>query len=347
MKKVISFGLALCLLGAMVGCAPGKNKHQPAPVSIRIGVSVYDSYDTFIRLLMDHFNKLAKEKQQASQVTITVLQESAGGDQVVQNSQIESLIQAGCDVLCVNLVDRTDATVVIDRAEAAGVPIIFFNRELVEEDLERWDKLYYVGASAFDSGRLQGEIVANLCEKDFAEVDKNGDGVVQYVMLEGEAGHQDAVVRTEFAVNTLAEKGYPLERLEDEIANWIRAQAETKMNQWLEKHPREIEVVFANNDDMALGAVDSLLKNGVEEKNWPVVVGIDGTPVGLQGVEKGYLAGTVYNDAIGQAGNMLDLAFALGMNQPLPPLEDGKYIRLPYQIVTKENVEEYLQKQAG
>lgn len=347
MKKVVCFCLAICLGVLGAGCVPGDRENQPPPVSIRIGVSVYDPYDTFIRILMDHFNRLAKEKQQASQVTITILQESASGDQVVQNSQIESLIQAGCDILCVNLVDRTDATVVIDRAEAAGVPIIFFNRELVEEDLERWEKLYYVGASAFDSGRLQAEIVAGLCENDFAKVDKNGDGALQYVMLEGEAGHQDAVVRTEFAVNTLTEKGYVLERLEDEIANWMRAQAETKMSQWLVDHPEEIEVVFANNDDMALGAVDALLKKGVQPENWPAVVGIDGTPVGLQGVKNGYMVGTVYNDGIGQAACMLELAFALAMEQPLPILEEGKYIRLPYQIVTPENVDEYLQRQAS
>ena len=100
------------------------------------------------------------------------------------------------------------------KAKSADVPVIFFNRELVEEDLERWEKLYYVGAVALESGIMQGEIVAEAYEKDPEKLDKNGDGVLQYVMLEGEAGHQDAIIRTEYAVNTIIESGIKMEKLD-------------------------------------------------------------------------------------------------------------------------------------
>ena len=94
------------------------------------------------------------------------------------------MITEGCDVICVNLVDRTDPTAIIDLAEKNNIPVIFFNRELVEEDLERWTRLYYVGAQAFESGIMQGELAAEAFLTD-QSLDKNGDGIFQYVVLEG------------------------------------------------------------------------------------------------------------------------------------------------------------------
>ena len=85
---------------------------------------------------------------------------NASQSQATQNNQVEAMAQDGCDIICVNLVDRTDPTTVIDLAEKNDIPVIFFNRELVEEDLERWDKLYYVGAKAFESGMMEGQIAA-------------------------------------------------------------------------------------------------------------------------------------------------------------------------------------------
>lgn len=109
-------------------------------------------------------------------------------------------------MVCVNLVDRTEPTTITDLAENNNVPIIFFNRELVAEDLERWKDLYYVGADASESGTLEGELAADAFKENTA-MDKNSDGICQYVVLEGEAGHQDSIVRTEYSVNTMVEKG--------------------------------------------------------------------------------------------------------------------------------------------
>lgn len=346
MKRTLAgmtlLALTVCLATGLFACA----KPQEEKIAIKVGVSVYDQYDTFIGELTRHLTELARQLEQREQVTITILRESADGNQATQNNQVESFIEAGCDIVCVNLVDRTEASVIVDMAIAAETPILFFNRELVEEDLERSSLLYYVGAEALQSGQLQGEIVADIYKKNPSAMDKNGDGQVQYVMLEGEIGHQDAVVRTESAVKTATGAGVRLERLEDEIANWVRAQAETKMVRWLEKHGDNIELVFANNDDMALGAIDALKRAGVPPESWPVVVGIDGTPVGLAAIEAGEMAGTVYNDAAGQAKGLLDLIFALEFDGTMPTLSEGRYLRLPYQAITADNVAEYLANSA-
>ena len=337
MRRKLLFIVTLCLLTA--SCT--ETSTQEPKRNIRIGVALYDQYDTFISSLFSKFSSYARQVEQESGITITIMQGSADGNQLVQNSQVESFIEAGCDVLCVNLVDRTDAAVIIDMAGANQIPVIFFNRELVEEDLEREDKLYYVGADALESGRIQGQIAADLWKDNIEGIDKNGDEIMQYVMLEGEAGHQDAIMRTEYSITEVSIAGIKLERLGHEIANWVRSQAETKMSQWLETHGGSIEVVFANNDDMALGAIDALKRAEIPYKDWPMIMGIDGTDAGRDAVIRGEMTGTVFNDAKGQAESMMDLAYALCVGSQLPELEDGRYIRLPYQAITRSNVMEF------
>ncbi|CCY33466.1 monosaccharide ABC transporter substrate-binding protein CUT2 family (TC 3.A.1.2.-) [Ruminococcus sp. CAG:60] len=292
--------------------------------------------------MMTKFTEYAADKEEATGVAINVEVMDASQSQLTQNEQVKSLIEKGCDVICVNLVDRTEPTTITDLAENKQVPIIFFNRELVAEDLERWSELYYVGADALQSGVLEGELAANAFKTN-AKMDKNGDGICQYVVLEGEAGHQDSIVRTEHSVNTLIENGVEAEKLGYAMANWNRAQAQTKTAALLTQFSGKIELIIANNDDMALGAIDALRDSQIPREDWPGVVGIDGTNAGLLAVENGEMLGTVYNDKEGQAREMLNLAFAIATNgdKDSIPLIDGKYVRTPYHKVTQENVEDY------
>lgn len=343
-KKVRVGSLILCVILFLTGCSGNFGAEQGGfSKNIKIGVCAYDQFDTFISSLVEDFKSAAKQKEYETGSTITVEVVSAGGKQNVQNDQVSDFIDNGCDIICVNLVDRTDSTMIIDKAKSAGVPVIFFNRELVQEDLERWNQLYYVGAEALKSGIMQGEIVVELCsgKEGMTPYDRNGDGKLQYVMLEGEAGHQDALIRTEYAVNTITDAGIPLEKLGDEIANWNRAQAQTKMNLWLSEFGDGIELVLSNNDDMALGALDAWKESGQRER--PIIVGIDGMAEALEEIREGNLDGTVINDAEGQARSMLELAYSLCFHTALPEdieLLDGTYIRLPHTIVTAENIDE-------
>ncbi|WP_278309199.1 galactose ABC transporter substrate-binding protein [Ruminococcus sp. AF31-8BH] len=292
--------------------------------------------------MMTKFTEYAADKEEATGVAINVEVMDASQSQLTQNEQVKSLIEKGCDVICVNLVDRTEPTTITDLAENKQVPIIFFNRELVAEDLERWSELYYVGADALQSGVFEGELAANAFKTN-AKMDKNGDDICQYVVLEGEAGHQDSIVRTEYSVNTLIENGVEAEKLGYAMANWNRAQAQTKTAALLTQFDGKIELIIANNDDMALGAIDALRDSQIPREDWPGVVGIDGTDAGLLAVENGEMLGTVYNDKEGQAREMLNLAFAIATNgdKDSIPLIDGKYVRTPYHKVTQENVEDY------
>ncbi len=330
------------MLVAAAGCG---SSQEEAVKNIKIGITLYDQYDTFLSEMMEGFTAYAAEKEESSKIAINVEILDASKSQLTQNEQVKSLIEKGCDVVCVNLVDRTEPTTITDLAEKNDVPVIFFNRELVAEDLERWSELYYVGADASESGRLEGELAADAFKND-STMDKNGDGICQYVVLEGEAGHQDSIVRTEYSVNTMVEQGVETEKLGYAMANWNRAQAQTKTAAMLTQFGGEIELIMANNDDMALGAIDALKASGMSKENWPVVVGIDGTSGGLDAVRNGEMLGTVYNDKEGQAKEMLNLAFALATNGDKDdiPLIDGKYVRIPYHKVTLDNIEEYAEK---
>lgn len=342
--------LVAALLSAawLTGC--GQEPAKRGDGSVRIGVTLYDQYDTFLTELMDCFNGYV-DARKAEGVDIVTVRQDAAGSQSLQDDEVAEMIENGCDVICVNLVDRTAPTTIIDMARKNDVPIIFFNRELVEEDLMQWDSLYYVGADAFQSGVLQGEMATEYC-KAHPETDRNGDGSIQYVVLEGEAGHQDSIIRTEYSVDTMIQKGILLDKVGYAIANWNRVQARSKMEKLIDSSESEIELVLANNDDMAMGAIEAYEGREIPRENWPVIFGIDGTEVGLQAVISGKMAGTVYNDKDGQAQAMEALAYALASGKSLQyldlpesvTLEDNKYIRLPYKKVDRETAEEILSK---
>ena len=328
--------LALMLLSA---CA-----REEEPRTIRIGVALYLQEDTFISTVAQQLQQLAMVEEEARGVKINLSTVDGRGNQSVQNEQVDRFLDRDCEVICVNIVDRTAAAVPIDKAQAAGVPIIFFNREPVEEDLNRWERAYYVGSRADRAGTLQGELVLDAWRFSREELDRNGDGILQYVMLEGEQGHQDALMRTEYSIRTLVSAGVPVEKLANNNADWQRGQAKMRMQQWLEELEKPIEVVFANNDDMALGAIDAWLEERLPPEEMPFIVGVDATPPALAAVAEGTLKGTVQNDARGQAERMLELCCDLASGaEPSPErITDGHYVWLWYTAVTRENLAGFL-----
>ena len=345
-KASLLFCLSLLLLFNL--CACGNAGEKKAKKKIKIGVTLYDSYDTFLTGYMRAFDKEVAEKR-AEGYEVNVLQYNAAGSQAIQNEQVEEMLQNSCDVLCVNLVDRTAPSEIIDMAKKKDVPVIFFNRELVEEDLNQWNKLYYVGADAKQSGILQGELVledVKDAEKEGQlppELDRNGDGKLQYLIFEGEAGHQDSIMRTDYVVSTIQDAGIPLERLDYSIANWSRAEAQSKMMQLYPEFQGKIELILSNNDDMALGVIDAYDKIGVQKDLRPWIYGIDGTKAGLAAIEKGSMRATVYNDEVGQSKALFRIAFQLASEgaKDGEGTEIEKITRLPYRKVTRKNYAEF------
>lgn len=171
-RSIACFSMFLCLFTTLSSC---KQKEEAKDKQkIQIGVTIYDGYDTFLAGYMAAFDKEINRKREEG-IEIGLFRYNAAGSQVLQNEQVKEMLEKDCDVLCVNLVDRTAPSEIIDMAKKKNVPIIFFNRELVEEDLSQWNQLYYIGADAKQSGILQGEmamedILSEEVEKPTPEV---------------------------------------------------------------------------------------------------------------------------------------------------------------------------------
>ena len=340
--KNCSSRLLLSLFASLALLLPACGRQARENGGLRVGVTLYDQSDTFISAMSQDLEQLAQEAEGETGLKITLLISDSRHNQTTQMDQVDRFLARGCDILCVNMVDRTGAAVIVDKAEAEGVPVIFFNRQPVDEDIQRWEKSFYVGASAQESGTLEGRLVVDAWTSGQERWDRSGDGVIQYVMLEGEPGHQDSLLRTEYTLQTITDGGIEVERLARDTANWNRAQASARIAHWLEEFGTRIEVILSNNDDMALGAIDALSETGRPLEDWPLIVGIDATAPALEAVRAGQLYGTVFNDSRGQARAILDLALALYSGEDpaqAVDLEDGHYVWLPYKPVTREDLE--------
>jgi methyl-galactoside transport system substrate-binding protein len=311
-----------------------------APKSVTIGCAIYKYDDTFMTGVRNAIDAAAKELK--TKVNIVDSQNS----QPTQNDQVQLFITKKVNSLAINPVDRTAASVIIDKAKKAKLPVVFFNREPLPEDMKKYDKAYYVGAVAAESGTMKGQLVVDYF-KAHPEADKNKDGVIQYVMLKGEPGHQDAELRTKYSVKCIEDAGFKVEKLHEDTGMWNRVNGQEKMAAFLAASGDKIEVVLANNDDMALGAIEALKAAGYfKDGKYMPVASVDATAPALQALKDGTLLGTVLNDAKNQGKATLKLAYVLARGQKPTKanvgydIVDGKYIWVPYKPITLANIKD-------
>jgi methyl-galactoside transport system substrate-binding protein len=304
-----------------------------------IGVAVFRFDNEYLSLIREAMAAAAEAK--GAQLDIVDGQNA----QPTQNEQIDLFITKGVPAMAVNQVDRELANVTLEKAMAADIPVVFFNKEPLPEVLQAWDRAYYVGAKAEESGTMQGQLVIDYWNAH-PEADKNGDGILQYVMLQGPADHQDAQIRTVESIKAINAAGIETEELQKEIGDWNRPLAIEQMSAIYAQHGDAIEFVLANNDNMAIGAVEALKANGYfgNTGNFMPVVGVDATEPALESMRAGELYGTVLNDAVNQATATFNLACVLA-GGGTPTAEntgyaiDGQYVWVPYVPVGPEALE--------
>lgn len=312
------------------------------PQAFKIGVSTYNSADTFISSIMSNLEQEvdAYEKETGYKIDLDI--SAAEGNQRTQNNKVKRYIELGYDVVCINLVDHTDTSEIINLALASGTPLLFFNNRPVPEDIDHYENFYYIGVDSYESAMLQSELIIEYWNENRDVVDKNGDGILNYVMLEGEMGHQDSILRARVVIEHLNAHGIETNKLESHIAHWSRSQAYAIIDAWYETHGESIEMIICGNDDMALGAVDALKRIKEEEgvvETIPIV-GIDGTAIAIDAIEKGELIGTVDAGATQYAKGILSWAMEHDSreaeeNDDKNELEIAreKYISVPMQII--------------
>lgn len=258
---------------------------------------------------------------------ITYQEYDADHDQITQNTQIDKAIGAGASILIVNIVnsgsaERTD--VICQKAASAHIPLVFFNRPVEQEGyegvvLDYYDNVAFVGTDSAEAGHLQGKMIGEYLTQHYHEVDLNGDGLISYAMFKGEAANAEAIYRTTYSVEDanaiLNNAGYPdlvyfdptsVDKFQlDLTGSWTRDSAMSYMTTDLvhynEENGNMIELVIANSDSMAEGAIDALqtfgYNLGTPDSTTIPVFGVDATDAGRELIAKGIMTGTIAQDA--------------------------------------------------
>ena len=331
MKKIIALVLALMIIMSMTACGAKPAETTPAAPAAteaaaaateaaaepagdvktyKVGVAIYQYNDNFMTLYRQEIENYFKTLE-TDTVKYEVTMVDGKNDMGEQTNQIDTFITQKMDVIICNLVQTSSAEVIIDKVVAAGIPLVLINREPLGDN---GDESYpgiidnptvcYVGADARQSGTYQGEIVLALPNKG----DINGDGVVSYVTVVGDPENPDAQYRTEYSIKALTDAGVQVKELVKNVGNWDQTKGQEIVAAALTQYGDEIEVVFCNNDGMALGAAAAIEAAGRKVGEDIYLLGVDALDECQEMVQKGTMTGTVLNDHIGQSHKAVDVA---------------------------------------
>ena len=317
-KRLISLFLILCLCSvALVGCGRKKEKAD---------VFYYTFSDTYISSVRTALKKELTDRGLSSS------DYDGSGSQTTQTEQVRTAVTGGAKVLLVNIVNTGSddaATEIVGLAKNAGVPLVFFNREVSDGIVNSYDQCAFVGTRAEEAGILQGEMIGEYLLAHYDELDLNGDGRISYILFKGEEGNNEAIYRTKYSVEKanemlMAAGKKPLrfydesnknEYLVDKNGQWSAAAANEYMTTALTTHnaanKNMIELVICNNDGMAEGAISALnaagYNTGAGAPAIPVF-GVDATEAAVALIWDGKMTGTVKQDAAGMAKALALLA---------------------------------------
>ena len=316
MKKIIALVMAL-LVVALCGVASAED----AP---KIGITIYQFADNFMTLYREELVRYLTEDCGIPAENITIV--DGKNDQAEQTNQIDGFIADNVDVMILNLVQSSSAASVIQKADAAGIPVVFINREPSAEDMALAGNFCYVGADARQSGTFQGQIIAETENKG----DFNGNGVVDYVMIMGDPENVDAQYRTEFSIKALEDAGLKVNKLFEQRGDWDQTKGQELAATALSQFGNDVDVIFCNNDAMALGAYQAIVDAGRVVGQDIYLVGVDALDECQQMVAAGTMTGTVLNDHVGQSHTAADAALKAAKGETLE-----KYYWVDYVKVTK------------
>lgn len=307
---------------------------------IKVDVLLYDFKDKYISLVRQNFEEI----QRNNQGKIEFIFHDGQNNQAIQNRSINAILQRGDSALILlNIVDVNNSKAIIERIKGRGIPVVLFNREPVNmEDVKSYNKAFFVGTNASEAGILQGQILINAWNTN-KNIDVNGDNVMQYIMLTGERNNIEAIQRTKYSILTINDAGIRTQELAQRAADWDRNTARSMVEALYLQYGSNIEAIIANNDEMAIGAIEALQKYGYNKgdktKNIPVV-GVDAIPEAQELINQGIMTGSVLQDAKAMA----EVTYNMGINlvEERNPLEGIPYkfddtgvaVRIPYREYT-------------
>ena len=349
MKKMLVLMLALVLaLSCVSAFAEMKDEYD-----IRVLVWKFDdAYGSSVRQGMDKWAKLVGEELGTK---INLQMYDAADDMAKQVEQATILVGEKPDFVIINLAEVASGQTLVDMFTEAGIPFLFYNKPISDETRQSVlvdSGSFFVGTLPREAGDMQGEILADLWAADPSAIDLNGDGKVQFVEFEGEPNNAEAIARSQYSQETAEALGVPMEMVVDDwiVANWDTAQATEKMAATWAAHP-EIELVFANNDQMATGVIAALKQTGYNTGNEGdpsiAVIGVDAVDEALEAIRAGKMTATVKQDgdAMGEANIRFAMNYLLngdwmtGLENKYKLNDDGVSVFIPYAKITAENVD--------
>lgn len=351
MKKTLALLLAAIMMLALAACGGGDKPADSAPADTSkpaesapadtnvpeapaeggtIGVCIYQFTDAFMTTYRNALQEILEGK--GYKVTTA----DGANDQAKQNEQINTFITQGVDALIINPVMTSAADQIIATVKAAGIPTVLINREPTADQMSAYDKLVYVGCDARQSGTMQGELILDTPNQG----DINGDGKISYIMVQGDPENVDAQYRTEFSVKALTDAGKEVEELNLTRGDWMRERGQEIVANDLAQFGDQVEVVFCNNDDMAIGALQSIQAAGRKVNEDIYLVGVDALDAALNEVQNGNMTGTVLNDAVGQATAAVEQMEALLGGATFSAGNQSVYV--DYVKVTPDNVGDFM-----
>ena len=280
---------------------------------IQVGVSMALFDDNFLTIVRNSITRELKNEHVSGQI------EDAKGDVSQQLQQVQNFIGQGVDAIIVNPVDTNAVKPIVDLATKSGVPLVFVNRRPATEFTS---KMAYVGSDSELAGRLQMEALAKTM---------NYKGNV--AILLGDLANEATRDRTK-GVKTVIAKYPDMKVVQEQTAKFMRNDAVDVVSNWMTAGD-DIQAIASNNDEMAIGALQALGKN----PNHIVIAGVDGTPDALQMIKNGKMVATVFQDAKGQGEGSVQTAVKLAKGEKVEP-----NVMIPYQLITKENYEEFTSK---
>ena len=348
MKKLLVLALALILA---LGCVSALAEEE-LPESLNIQVLVWKYDDTYGSTVRAAMEKWAAYYSEEMGIDIQLTMYDAADDIGKQIEQATMICSQGCDFVIINLAEVSNGAALTTMFQDAGIPFLFYNKQPAEATVQEVlvdTGTIFIGTLARQAGDMQGQILYDLYTADNS-IDRNGDGKLQYVMLMGEPQNDEAIARSQYSVETAEELGLEMEQIgETLVCNWDQAQAQEAINAVWAAEGDNIEVIFANNDMMALGAVAAIngygYNTGNEGDPSVVVIGVDAIDAALVSIQNGGMTATVKQDgdAMGQANILCAINGALGrdwLDGTDYEYTDDPYhcIRIPYAMITAETL---------
>lgn len=292
---------------------------------IKAAVIFYAFDDPYLSLVTKSLQEIQSKTESNIQFTFY----DGKRNQDIQNEIIDSTINENYDILLVNLVslDKNTVESVVNKVKEKNIPLILFNgKPLVIEPVKSYNKAVIIATDAKQAGTLEGNRIIDEWNSNKDNLDKNGDGILQYYILKGPVNNTDTVERSLYAISTLNDAGIEAQEVVSIFCNWSEKCAEDYTESFFLRYGNKIEAIISNNDAMAIGSVKALQKYGYnnddKSKHIPTF-GIDGIPEAIDLINKGIMDGTVVQNPNDLAEALRSIGKNLVYN--LNPLENTNY----------------------